>query len=102
MTKAEIERLASAIAEKIGGNCQCNLDPEQQKEMGHFFGMLKDENGGNTGQGVETLRRMIQADHKARKAADIIAKAFLVLLTTSFVAALGRALWVGIKKGISP
>ncbi len=101
MTEAQIERLACLVAEKVKGTCQCNLDPKAQAEMGHFWGMLKDENNGNHGQGVESIRRVIQSEKKTRRIADIVAKVLITVTLTTFITALIAALWAGFKKAVA-
>jgi hypothetical protein len=92
LSREDVEAIGDYVCRKLSETCQCNMTHEAQAEMGHFWGMLRDEGGGNMSAGVESVRRVIHSDKIGRKWADTIVKVFL----TVTVGAVGAGILAGV------
>lgn len=96
---AQLEEIADRLALRLNSHgCSCGLSQEAQSEMIHFWGMLKDESDGNLGRGVESLRGVIQADKRARKWGDVIARVMVGVVVVAFTGAVMAGIIAAIKK----
>lgn len=99
--KEEIaELIEKSVRQGLGGTCMCGLSPESQKEVGHFFGMIKDAGGGDLSRGVENVRETVKLILRIKCIGERVGVAIVVFVAVAVVGGIGSLIGLGIKSSI--
>jgi len=101
MTDEDIKRLVKeAVKEALSDGCpvrSCPITAEAGKEIGHFFGMIKDVGGGNMSKGVEELRGALRETKNFRDFWNNVTLWVSRSIIVTIIGAIFALLFFGIK-----
>jgi hypothetical protein len=92
-----VEIICAAMRQQRSGVCLCDLGPETQQEMGHFFGRLKDLGDGNLSRGIEIFSKVARMMVSIRSCGEKIGGAVAVTVFTVIAGGIMTAIWMGIR-----
>jgi hypothetical protein len=96
-TNAETKQMIKeAVMEAMKeGSCvvSCPLSVDAQKEVTHFFGMVKDIGCGDTRKGVENMRDVLKFVPSLMRVRNNIGNIVLGVVVTSLAAGVLAAIW---------
>ena len=105
LSENEISAIVKTAMVEVVGNyrpIECPVADDVAKEMGHFFGMIKDVGDGDLGRGIESVREGVKFINKLQatrqKIADWISRSVIVTAIAAVLALLGLGIKVALGK----
>jgi hypothetical protein len=86
------------IIKETHTRCACGLSNDSQREVGHFFGRLKDLGKGNLNEGIEMFSRAIGLVIVCRRYGERAGGAIATFILVSIVGGLGWLMASGLKR----
>jgi len=98
IVEAAVER---AIAKATTQDCLCGLNPDERREMGHLFGMMRDIGDGDRAKGIERMRRSYKVVDKLTTFGERVGVALVMFFVLSIAGGLVTLFTLGFKEFIS-
>lgn len=97
LSPEDIKEIVSAIKSELHTNCECGLNQESQREMGHFFGRVKDLGDGNLNKGIEIFSKAAFTMISIRRYGEKIGGAVAVFLFVALASGILTAIGIGVR-----
>ena len=98
LSKEDLNEIIAAVkstGQKDG--CLCGIGSDEQGEMGHFLGRLKDLGSGNLNQGIEIFSKAVGLMASIRRLGERVGGAVAIAILVTVAGGTMTAIWVGIK-----
>lgn len=89
ISDAVAEGVKQGIETASTSGCACNLSDDARKEMGHYFGMVKDVGGGDYSAGVEVLRENHKLLAKFRATSQKVGGVIVMSICAAVIGGIG-------------
>lgn len=101
--KATAEAMAEALSpftSELRDACRprCVLNEEQQKEIGHLFGVFRDVGGRDVPDGIERLRGVMAWYARVDALASHLSKGLILFILIGLVGTLGTVVTLGLRQ----